>query len=496
MGRKLSTDEFISCAMKKYGDQYDYSKVEYKGYDKKVCIICPNHGEFWITPHSFLCGHTCPVCSGRQRITRDIFIDRGSKKHNYRYDYSKVIYKGLSTPVCIICPIHGEFWQKPVGHLNGNGCPMCYATPKSNTEEFINKAKSLYGDTYDYSKVVYKGNKEKVCIICPKHGEWRVTPNNFLRGSRCPKCYGTPKHTTEDFILLAENIHGKKYDYSEVEYNGLKKKIKIICPLHGAFLQGASAHLHGSGCPICNGVEPITKERFLAESEKNHTIEYDYSKVSFNSSSDKICIICPIHGEFWQTAHYHVHGGNCPKCVGGIKLSTEDFIAKAKEIHGNKYDYSKVHYKNYSTKVCIVCPKHGDFWQTPNNHLFGTGCPYCPQSNMEGEMRQFLINHNIEFEQEKTFDWLIYSRKMFLDFYLPTYNIAIECQGLQHFKAVDIFGGESFYKKTLERDKAKYELCKSHGIKVLYYSQSAIEFPYKVFDNYNDLLDNIITNSN
>ena len=496
MGRRKTTEEFIASAKKLYGDRYDYSKVEYHGCEKKVCIVCPEHGEWWVSPHNFLNGHKCPTCSGRQRITRDVFIYRSREIHENRYDYSKVEYKGLNTPVCIICPVHGEFWQKPSGHLNGNGCQQCFSSPKSNTDEFINKAKSVYGEKYDYSKVVYNGNKEKVCITCPEHGEWWVTPNNFLRGSRCPKCFGTPKHTNQEFISKAEIVHGSKYDYSNIEYDGLQKKVTIICPIHGEFMQKADIHLRGGGCPKCSGTERITKGRFLTDSLKNHAIEYDYSKISFRTPMDKVCIICPEHGEFWQTARYHMYGGNCPKCVGGVKLTTADFVEKAMAVHGNKYDYSRVRYKNYSSKVCIICPEHGEFWQTPNNHLFGAGCPACPQSNMEGEMRQFLINHNIEFEQEKSFDWLKYKRKMFLDFYLPKYNVAIECQGLQHFKAVDLFGGKKFFDETLERDQAKFELCKNHGINLLYYSRASIAFPYHVYENLNELLDEILTSCN
>ena len=152
MGRRKTTEEFIASAKKLYGDRYDYSKVEYHGYEKKVCIVCPEHGEWWVSPHNFLNGHKCPTCSGRQRITRDVFIYRSREIHENRYDYSKVEYKGLNTPVCIICPVHGEFWQKPSGHLNGNGCQQCFSSPKSNTDEFINKAKSVYGEKYDYSK--------------------------------------------------------------------------------------------------------------------------------------------------------------------------------------------------------------------------------------------------------------------------------------------------------------------------------------------------------
>jgi hypothetical protein len=231
--------------------------------------------------------------------------------------------------------------------------------------------------------------------------------------------------------------------------------------------------------------------KFIELSNKNHKTLYDYSKVYFKNRDDKVIIICPKHGEFKQGAYYHANGGNCPKCVGGRKLGCNEFVEKAKEVHGDKYDYSKVVYKNYSTKVCIICPIHGDFWQTPNNHLFGSGCPSCPQSNLEGEVRNFLINHNIIFEQEKTFEWLKYRKKLFLDFYLPEYKIAIECQGLQHFISVDLFGGEDFYNQTIKRDKTKFELCYEHGIKILYFSNALNYYPYEVITTYAELLKRI-----
>lgn len=498
---RLTTEEFIAQAKEIYGDKYDYSEVVYKNSSTNVRIICPIHGAFSVIPNNFKKGHGCPACNGRQRITKEVFIERSRKVHGDRYDYSKVEYNRADEPVCIICPVHGEFWQIPKYHMNGNGCQKCFATPKSNTEEFISKARKIYGDKYDYSKVDYQGNKIKICIICPKHGEWWVTPNNFLRGSECPGCYGTPKYTNEEFIEKARKVHGDKYDYSLVEYDGNQKKVRIICPIHGEFSQIAGSHLRGSGCPTCSGtrtkrghgyprkIDPIKKrDLFIQKSLETHTIKYDYSKVIFRKSTEKVCIICPKHGEFWQTATYHSNGGNCPKCVGGVRISKEEFIKKANEVHKGKYDYSKVEYKNYSTKVCIICPEHGEFWQTPNNHLYGAGCPTCPQSQLEGELRQFLIRNNIAFEQEKGFEWLRYKKKLFLDFYLPEYQVAIECQGLQHFVPVGLFGGEKYYEETMTRDRIKFELCEKHGIDLLYFSNASIDYPYPVIESYNTLL--------
>lgn len=503
MPARLTTEEFIKRSRELYGNKYNYSNVNYKNTNTKISIVCPIHGEFLVWPNNFLRGHGCPACNGRERITEDVFISRATVKHQNRYKYSEVDYKGLYEPVSIICPIHGIFKQKPIYHLNGNGCPKCYGTPKSTTTDFIAKAKAVYGELYDYSKVEYSGNKTKVCIICPQHGEWMVTPNNFLRGSRCPKCYGTPKHTTDEFIKMAKEIHGKKYDYSYVQYDGMKRKVKICCPIHGIFEQTASSHIRGSGCPECvtilssnGGIysrsnKKITRDSFVKKAVQNHSIRYDYSNVEFNRMTEKICIICPQHGKFWQNARYHMLGGNCPKCVGGVRIDRETFIRKAIAIHGNKYDYKNVQYKNYNTKVCIICPEHGDFWQTPNNHLFGTGCPTCPQSNLEGEMRNFLTKNGIEFFQEHRFDWLKSKKRMSLDFYLPQHNIAIECQGKQHFEPINMFGGEEFFEKTLERDLLKKKLCEEHGIKVIYFSNAHIDYPYTVFESFTELLSEI-----
>ena len=491
MPKRLTKKEFIERAIAVHGNKYDYSKVEYIGSDLKVCITCPKHGDFWMSPNNHLHGHGCIACCGRERITFDVFVRRSNEKHNNRYDYSKVNYKGLGIPVCIICPVHGDFWQKPQNHMIGHGCPTCFGSPKSNREEFVKKAQAKYGDLYDYSKVDYQGNKVKVCIVCRKHGEFWMSPNNHLRGHRCPICYGTPKKSLEKFIKQAQSVHGDKYDYSKVVYQTTATKVCIVCPEHGEFWQTPNSHLNGSGCPACSGHLRITEQVFLERAKIIHNDKYDYSITDFVDSQTKVRIICPIHGEFLQKPMVHLRGYGCAKCGGSLRLTKNEFIERAQVIHKGKYDYSNVDYINYSTKVRIICPEHGEFWQTPNNHLFGVGCPACPQSLLEGGMRQFLTQNGIIFEQEKSFRWLRFNKKMFLDFYLPEYKIAIECHGLQHFKSIDLFGGDEFFKLTQERDREKKRLCEKHGIQILYFSNAHIEYPYPVFESFRLLLDAI-----
>jgi hypothetical protein len=148
-------------------------------------------------------------------------------------------------------------------------------------------------------------------------------------------------------------------------------------------------------------------------------------------------------------------------------LNEDEFIKRAREIHGDKYDYSKVEYINNYTKVCIICPEHGEFWQTPSGHIFNLqGCPTCKKSKMENYTKLILERENVAFELEKTFDWLRYDNNMRLDFLCG--NVAIECQGGQHFVPVKKYGGIDTLKVRFDRDEKKYNLCKEHGINIIY----------------------------
>ena len=338
---------------------------------------------------------------------------------------------------------------------------------------FIKKCKNIHGDRYDYSKVIYKNCDTKVCIICPEHGEFWQTPYHHVnRHQGCPKCNPKKKIITIDFINKSKKIHGDKYDYSKVnnEYKNITTKVCIICPEHGEFWQQPNVHLLGCGCPKCVN-KNITTVDFINKSKQIHGDKYDYSKVEYIDSITKVCIICPEHGEFWQTPNTHLNGSGCPKCVGKNK-STEEWISESKKIHDKIYDYSKSIYNGARIKVCIICPEHGEFWQTPNTHLNGSGCPKCNISKLEKD----IYNTFPFFEREKTFDWLKDKRKMRLDFYSKDLNLALECQGEQHFINRGVYRN---LENNIRHDKLKYELCIKHNIKLIYY------FP-RFFNIYNN----------
>ena len=327
------------------------------------------------------------------KLTTEKFIQKAREVHGDKYDYSKVDYKSSQTKVTIVCSVHGDFEQKPNNHLLGKGCPRCGGNNKLTTKEFIERSKEVHGDKYDYSKVNYKNANKKVIIWCPIHGDFEQKPNNHLQGQGCPKCSNNVKLTTEEFIKKAKKFHGDKYDYSKVEYKSSQTKVTITCSIHGDFEQKPNNHLQGQGCPRCS---VITTEDFIKRSIEIHGNTYDYSKVEYKGSKTKVTIICPIHEEFEQIPNNHLQGQGCPRC-GNKVPTTEEFIKKAKKFHGDKYDYSKVNYKNANKKVIIWCPIHGEFEQAPASHLQGQGCYKCNVGFPVDSKLSLLSDSDVEY---------------------------------------------------------------------------------------------------
>ena len=311
----------------------------------------------------------------------------------------------------------------------------------------------------------------------------------------------TTKLTKEGFIERAEKVHGNKYDYSKVEYINGNTPVCITCPKHGEFWQRPGNHLSGANCPECANRLKNTTNNFIKKARKVHGDKYDYSKVICNNSHDIITIICPIHGEFKQRVIDHLSGNGCQECGKQLvwnnrgRITTEEWIEKARKVHGDKYDYSKVVYTKNRDKVCIVCPKHGEFWQKANCHLNGNGCPKCRNSYLERYVTNFLNKKESEFIKEKTFNWLKNKSNLHYDFYLPKYNSAIECQGIQHY--IPIKGNIPKYNEVVENDQIKKKLSNEHGINIYYFTHKCIYDDYckdktNVFYKIEDLWEKIV----
>ena len=550
----MTKSEFILKARQVHGWKYDYSKVENTVRSHtKICIICPKHGEFWQEPYNHLKGVGCKKCAIQKlktKMTKEDFVKKAQEVHNNKYDYSKVNFENVNSlqkqKVCIICPEHGEFWQKPNDHLNGKGCKKCGhiligVKKKKSNNDFINECKSLFGDKYNYDKTTYNDAFTKVTITCLEHGDFEIIPHNLLKSKYgcqiCAKINSTNDSTntrlrkdmsndlslTEVFIKKAKKVHGDKYDYSKVNYVDARTKVCIICPKHGEFWQSPSNHLSGFGCEQCHReksglTQRLTNEEFIRKAREIHGDKYDYSKSVYKGYHNKVLITCPKHGDFWQLPSTHLRCGGCPECSHKKKhglekadynfLNTELFIKRAKELHSlYDYDYSKVNYVNLKKKVTIICPKHGEFKVGPDHFLYGTvtECPKCRTSKLGESVMNMLTKNNIDYKIECGGKTLKGLNKKRVDIYIPKLNIAIECQGYQHFseKAMrNISRGMKGVNEQIKLDEDKYDILKSIGTDVLYYfpktfNHNKISFydDKKCFHNIEDLKEYILSKS-
>ena len=232
-----------------------------------------------------------------------------------------------------------------------------------------------------------------------------------------------------------------------------------------------------------------TFEEFVKDARYVHGDKFTYNeetKKAFNGSHSVIPIICPIHGKYEIEARLHLLY-DCKACsyeARGKKFrySNETFIEKARKVHGDKYDYSKVEYINSHSPIETICPKHGKFKQLAYLHLQGEGCPYCKESHLERELSIILNSNGIDYERLKHFEWL---GKQELDFFLPKYNIAIECQGKQHF-GLGGWGKRFDHLKLYMLDTKKKELCNKNGIKLIYTVDKPLYNKALEFELYNE----------
>lgn len=377
-----------------------------------------------------------------KRLTKEEFEYKARLIHGDAYDYSLVEYINNSTEVLIICrQCNKVFSQKPIKHLSGHGCRDCKIKAISNSRrmsynDFVQKSKMKHGDKYDYSKVNYVNSSTKVCIICKKHNyEFWQTPNNHLGGQGCLICgreriSNLYSKDTKWFAERAKIAHGDRYDYSLVEYINNHTKVKIICPDHGAFEQVPYAHLSGHGCPKC-GVD-----KFIQQNTKD----------------------------------------------------TEYFIEKAIEVHGDKYDYSKVEYSGSKVEVCIICKTCGrEFYQTPNAHFRGHGCPYHTSYKGEDMIEEFFKENDIKYTKQYRINLPVkmFSRnKIRVDFYLPNHNTIVEFNGIQHYEYIPFFHrGEDAFVMQVERDNRLIDYCKDNEINLIVIKYNQIKEIGNILNN-------------
>ena len=381
-------------------------------------------------------------------------------------------------------------------------------TRKWDTNKFIQKAKEIHGDKYDYTKSNYINSETPLIITCPEHGDFEIKPTYHINDKLgCPKERKVYQLTTQDFIERAQEKHGDKYDYSKTNYKNQKVPVIIICPRHGEFKQLPDGHIHGTGCPKCGAELSISNrtsntDKFIEKSRKVHGNKYDYSQTNYIGAKDNVIITCPIHGNFKQTPNSHLNGAGCTEC--GIqqlkdkqRFTTDDFIKMSKNVHNNYYDYSNVDYVNSGTKVQIVCPVHGVFSMSPRHHINRKqGCPECGKIKIGDTFRSNTLDF-IKKSREEHGDKYDYS---FVDYKKNTLPVKIICpihgefeQLPQHHLAgsgchecgkesalrAHTFDNDDFIRKSKETHGEKYDyslvnytvstdsvdiICPKHGV--------------------------------
>ncbi len=288
------------------------------------------------------------------------------------------------------------------------------------------------------------------------------------------------KKTKEDFIISANKINGNDYNYSNIEYLGNKVKINIFCNnCETYFWQRPDNHLSGAKCFNCYGNHKYTNSEFITKCNKKHDGNYIYDETIYDGMNKEIIIKCKIHGAFTQNAQNHLNGQGCIKCSHIIPLTVETIIEKSKNIFGNKYDYSSVNIiGNNKGKIKIICKEHGIFEKTINNHLNGQGCPSCRIYKGENIIETILIQNNISFERNKSFEGCIRKRKLYFDFYLIDYNICIELNGNQHYRPIEKFGGEEQFIIQKEIDNIKRNFCKDNNMNLIEIEYNCISIKF------------------
>lgn len=381
---------------------------------------------------------------------------------------------------------------------------------KFTQKEFLEKVHKNNKNDIDYSRFVYDGNNKPSLCKCNVCGhEWKPIPMSLFKGHGCPKCaieHKARKLSKKQEKLIEEfkKVHGDKYIYDLVKYKNEKTEVEIICPKHGVFKQRPLNHLNGRGCHKCadSGIK-LTQEEFeIRMKEKFPSIDFSSFKyVNCETSSKCKCLIC---GHEWYTNYKLLKNSKigCPKCALKSRSdkrrdTLETFLKKYNEkFPNNEFDFSKSVYISALVDMDVICHIHGKFKIRPNDLMNGHGCPKCYSSKLENDIQKVLKENSIEYIERKSHSWLLNedtNHKLTLDFFLPKQNIAIECQGEQHFISIEHFGGDEKFEKRIKYDKLKKELCSRNGVKLIYYLDEEYNKYMKNDDVYFNNIDDLIS---
>lgn len=420
-----------------------------------------------------------------RRKTHEEFVEEVKKAQ----PHIKIVgrYRNSNSTVKCSCDIDNYEWESIPRTITQNGCPVCRGvkyTPSTFKEkaEILNNEIILLSDYVNYDTPMKVQCKNKNCKY-----EWDMLPSNILQGKSCPKCKKCYHYTHNDFVEKLNELYGDEYTVIG-KYKNSKTKITIrhnVCnnnfdAVPTRILSQVSHH----GCPFCNGGIKYTNEEFVKRVFELCGDEYTFLEEYQNSSTKIKCRHNVCRHEYYIAPNDFVNGMHrCPKCFGSHKKDTELFIKEVEELD-NEYTVLG-EYVNAREKIKMmhnVCETI--FYPTPDNFLRGGRCPNCQSSKGEKAIDYYLNVNNIEYISHYKYDDLFGVGGGYLsyDFYLPSYNLLIEFQGIQHEKPIEIFGGQEQFLIQQEHDNRKRNYANSHNIELL-------EIWYYDFDNIEQILE-------
>lgn len=345
------------------------------------------------------------------------FVALATEKHGGLYTYPNQPWPPEGQNAVIVCKEHGEFRQRYFNHLNGAGCPACWKerrgqarrVPRTTVEAKVSES----FPTYVVTDLWYAKGKCQVAVSCPAHGKFEALYASLLNGRGCPSCgelKGRAKRKMGTLAKVKESlaqIHPTlAFPNIDEELTSTTAWVTVICPIHGeSKKQPHTLVSKKQGCPFCGGESSASKrsvqeDEILRRFKEAHGDTYDYSGSVFTTAMEDTTICCRKHGKFQQTPQAHWIGQGCPLCgverrasASVVPFST--FLEKAREIHGDRYEYVEPSYSGTSKRLTIICKVHGGFSQVAVAHLYGCDCPSCSNKGFNPSKRAHVYVYKI-----------------------------------------------------------------------------------------------------
>ena len=326
-------------------------------------------------------------------------------------------------------------------------------------------------------------NSSTEILVEDAYGEVMIKPSSLMHGNM-PNIRGALNKTSY-WTNKAVEVHGDSFDYSKVVYKSSGERIVIICPIHGGFEQKPKRHLTGRGCPHCSKTRRVEKissnhEEFINKLKIRNKRAYETLEILEEYKTAMTPLL--VRDKYWLmtvTPNQLLNGSGC--YIISALYKTSYWINMANEKHNEEYDYSKSVYNGTMASITIICDKHGEFTQKAGEHLSGHGCPICKSSNGEREVELVLRKYGIKYNTQYIFDDCKYKNHLKFDFYIADLNIGIEYDGELHFQSKPFFGGDKTLHDTQTRDSIKNKYCKDNNIKL-------IRIPYWDYDKIEEIL--------